>query len=99
MDISTTLVSYLFIIQPHYYHTRYLGAEGGIIAYILSAFYWSEEENNIVDEAASIVGDDDDIRPFNPTYNYRVMLFTLATIAVWMLIARYMFHKKIFIKI
>ncbi|EGD78011.1 hypothetical protein PTSG_09649 [Salpingoeca rosetta] len=79
----------------------YLCAEGDIIPYVLAAFYWNKPENNLANILwpTGVFWGDGDERPFKPTYNYQVMLWTLAYIGVWMLLARYLFLKRIFITI
>eukprot|EP01147_Barroeca_monosierra_P004204 gene4204-6550_t len=79
----------------------YLCAEGGIIEYILGAFYLNKPENNLANilyPTGVFWGDSDD-RPYKPTYNYQIMLWTIGFIGVWILVARCMFHRRIFITI
>ena len=63
--------------------------------------FYAVQENNLVNvlSPTGVFWGDGDERPFKPTYNYQVMLWVLAVIALWMLVARYLFYRRIFITI
>eukprot|EP00043_Microstomoeca_roanoka_P017928 m.188833 g.188833 ORF g.188833 m.188833 type:complete len:1127 (-) comp16734_c1_seq1:3793-7173(-) len=79
----------------------YLAAEGGILQYIFESFYWNKEENSLVNILwpTGVFWGDSDERPYKPTYNYQVMLWVIAYIGIWMLLARYMYHRRMFVTI
>ena len=80
--------------------TVYLLAEADLVKWPLSTFYWSEGTwslSNILWPTGELWGDPDYPLPSAPHHNYAVLLWTFGYVAVWMLIARIMFNRKIFI--
>ncbi|EDQ89607.1 uncharacterized protein MONBRDRAFT_25125 [Monosiga brevicollis MX1] len=80
----------------------FLCAEGDVIDWVLSCFYLEDPDRslaNILWPTGVYWGDDDDVRPYKPSYNYQIMLWCLAYIGVWVLLGRWMYNNKIFIKI
>ena len=82
--------------------SMYLLAEGGIIDWALTCFYWDEPQKNlrnILWPTGVYWGQDDNDRPAHPTYDFRIMIWCIAYIALWAFVAYEMFKRKMFIRI
>ncbi len=82
--------------------TMYLLAEGGIVTWVLSWFYWGDSERSLVNlfwPTGVYWGDSNDDQPPAPREDVPTLLWTLGYIALWMVVARIMFNRKIFIVI
>lgn len=82
--------------------TIYVLAEGDIIDWFLGRFYWGDEDKslmNLLFPTGVYWGDDGSARAHHPSYMWSVMLWTIAYIALWMLVAYWMHRKQIYIKI
>lgn len=81
----------------------YVGAESGIIQWFLSIFYWDTPDNSL----GSLlwpgvfwgVQSSDLERLTKNTYDISILLWTIGYIILWILVARWMHMKKIYIKI
>lgn len=80
----------------------YVLAESDFVKWFLGWFYWEEPKQsleNIFFPTGVYWGDGDDDVPTRPHENVSVLLWTLATIAIWMIVARIMFNYGLFIVI
>jgi hexosaminidase len=80
---------------------RYLFAEGGITQWALAAFYWADPEKNLANLIwpSGVYWGFPATPPSAPTYDPSVMVWTLAYIGVTALLARWMYQRRIFVKI
>ena len=82
--------------------SMYLLAEGGILQWIASWFYWDDVERSLVNifwPTGVYWGDANDDNITEPRHDYATLGWTLGYIGLWMLVAAIMYHKNIFIVI
>ena len=83
--------------------TMYLLAEGGILQWIASWFFWGGDPDrslvNIFWPSGVYWGDANDDSNTEPRHDYATLGWTVGYISLWMLVATVMYHKKIFVVI
>ena len=81
----------------------YIGAESGIIQWFLGIFYWGDEKNSLANllwpGVFWGVQSSDLNRLTKNTYDISVLLWTLGYVFLWVLVARWLHLRKIYIKI
>ena len=106
--VTTDVMQYKNISAPFIWVGKnalaiYIGAESGIIQWFLSIFYWNEPKNSLgaLLWPGTFWGkqSSDLNRKHKITYDISVLIWTLCYIVLWILVARWMHSRKIYIKI